>query len=108
MRITKATPDDLDTLIAFRDRAAAWLASRGIDQWQEPWPTGDLMVEGMLRNIEAGETFIVWDDDHTPAATIHQPLGQAGAVDPGGGRRAGALRPQGHRGSCLRRPGPGR
>ena len=28
------------------------------------------MVEGMLRNIEAGETFIVWDDDNTPAATI--------------------------------------
>ena len=27
------------------------------------------MVEGMLRSIEAGETFIVWDDDK-PAATI--------------------------------------
>jgi hypothetical protein len=70
MRIARATPDDLDTLIAFRDQAAAWLASKGIDQWQEPWPTEDLMVEGMLRNIEAGETFIVWDDDDTPAATI--------------------------------------
>jgi GNAT superfamily N-acetyltransferase len=69
MRITRATPDDLDTLVAFRDQAAAWLASRGIDQWQEPWPTEDLMVEGMLRNIQAGETFIVWDDDK-PAATI--------------------------------------
>jgi hypothetical protein len=28
------------------------------------------MVEGMLANVEAGETFIVWDDDETPAATI--------------------------------------
>jgi hypothetical protein len=28
------------------------------------------MVEGMLANIEAGETFIVWDDDNIPAATI--------------------------------------
>src|SRR5215207_4523082 len=54
MRITRATPDDLDTLVAFRDQAAAWLAGKGIDQWQEPWPTEDLMVEGMLRNIEAG------------------------------------------------------
>ena len=71
MRITRATPDDLDILVAFRDQAAAWLASRGIDQWQEPWPTPDLMVEGMLRNIEAGDTFVVWDDDDdTPAATI--------------------------------------
>jgi hypothetical protein len=51
-------------------QAAAWLAGKGIDQWQEPWPTEDLMVEGMLANIEAGETFIVWDDDDTPAATI--------------------------------------
>ena len=50
MRITRATPDDLDTLVAFRDQAAAWLASKGIDQWQEPWPTPDLMVEGMLAN----------------------------------------------------------
>jgi ribosomal protein S18 acetylase RimI-like enzyme len=70
MRITRATPEDLDTLVGFRDQAAAWLASKGIDQWQEPWPTEDLMVEGTLRNIEAGETFIVWDDDDTPAATI--------------------------------------
>ena len=70
MRITRATPNDLDTLVALRDQAAAWLASKGINQWQEPWPTEDLMVEGMLRSIEAGETFIVWDDDHTPAATI--------------------------------------
>jgi GNAT superfamily N-acetyltransferase len=70
MRVTRATPDDLNTLVAFRDQAAAWLANQGIDQWQEPWPTEDLMVEGMLRNIEAGETFIVWDDDDTPAATI--------------------------------------
>jgi ribosomal protein S18 acetylase RimI-like enzyme len=70
MRITRATPDDLDTLVAFRDQAAAWLASKGIDQWQEPWPTPDLMVEGMLANIEAGETYIVWDDDDTRAATI--------------------------------------
>src|SRR5215216_2533826 len=70
MRITRATPADLDTLVTFRDQAAAWLAAKGIDQWQEPWPTEDLMVEGMLRNIEAGETFIVWDDNDTPAATI--------------------------------------
>ena len=70
MRITRANPDDLNTLVAFRDQAAAWLASKDIDQWQAPWPTEDLMVEGMLRNIQAGETFIVWDDDDTPAATI--------------------------------------
>jgi hypothetical protein len=54
MRITRVTPDDLGVLVAFRDQAAAWLAAKGIDQWQEPWPTEGLMVEGMLRNIAAG------------------------------------------------------
>jgi len=69
MLIAPATRDDLRTLVAFRDEAHRWLASRGIDQWAEPWPTEDLMVEGMLRNIEASETFIAWDN-RTPAATI--------------------------------------
>jgi len=68
--IAPAAPEDLSLLIAFRDEAARWLAARGIDQWQEPYPTEDLMEAGMLRNIRAGETFIVWDDDATPAATI--------------------------------------
>jgi GNAT superfamily N-acetyltransferase len=68
MRI--AGRDDLANLVAFRDEAARWLAARGIDQWSEPWPSEDLMAKGMLRNINAGETFIVWDDDGTPAATI--------------------------------------
>src|SRR6266540_2735027 len=70
MHIAPAGRDDLANLIAFRDEAARWLAARGIEQWSEPWPSEDLMVKGMLRNIKAGETFIVWDDDGTPAATI--------------------------------------
>jgi GNAT superfamily N-acetyltransferase len=69
MQITPATAGDLEILIAFRDEASHWLRARGIDQWSRPWPSTDLMAEGMLRNIEAGETFIVWDDG-TPAATI--------------------------------------
>jgi GNAT superfamily N-acetyltransferase len=70
VKIAPAAPEDLSLLIAFRDEAARWLAARGIDQWREPWPTEDLMEEGMLRNIRAGETFIVWNDDGAPAATI--------------------------------------
>jgi hypothetical protein len=38
----------------------------------------------------------------------HQPLRQARAVDTGGGRRAGAVRPQGHGRPRLWRPGPRR
>jgi hypothetical protein len=109
MRITRATPDDLDTLVAFRDQAAAWLAAKGINQWQEPWPTEDLMVEGMLRNIEAGETFIVWDDDNTPAATITINRYAKPELWTEQERTEPALyAQQGHRGSCLRRPRPRR
>jgi hypothetical protein len=32
MRITRATPDDLDALVAFRDQAAAWLATGALFQ----------------------------------------------------------------------------
>ncbi len=69
MEITPAEAGDLEILIAFRDEASRWLRARGIDQWSSPWPSDDLMAEGMLRNIKAGETFIAWDAA-TPAATI--------------------------------------
>jgi hypothetical protein len=70
MRITKATPKTSTPWSPSGTKPPPRLASKGIGQWQEPWPTEDLMVEGMLANIEAGETFIVWDEDETPAATI--------------------------------------
>jgi len=70
MIIAPAVPEDLALLIAFRDEASRWLAARGVDQWTKPWPNEDLMAKGILRNIRAGETFIAWDDDGTPAATV--------------------------------------
>ncbi len=69
MLVAPARPDDLHTLIRFRNDASRWLAARGIDQWSAHWPSEDLMAEGMLRNIQAGETFLVWDGA-VPAATI--------------------------------------
>jgi GNAT superfamily N-acetyltransferase len=69
MIVAPARPDDLQTLVVLRDQASQWLATRGIDQWSAPWPSEDLMAEGILRNIHAGETFIVWDGA-IPAATI--------------------------------------
>jgi hypothetical protein len=68
--IAPAAPEDLGLLVGFRDEAARWLADRSIDQWQEPYPTEDLMEQGMLRSLRAGESLIVWDDEGTPAATI--------------------------------------
>jgi GNAT superfamily N-acetyltransferase len=70
MLITPASPNDLGILLGFRDEASRWLKARGIDQWSEPWPTEDLMAEGMLRSIQAGEVFIVWSDAGEPMATL--------------------------------------
>ena len=59
MIIRSAVPDDLDEVIdLFRD-ASAWLAARGINQWQR-----DPRVEQVRRDIAEGTVF-VGQDDHT-------------------------------------------
>jgi GNAT superfamily N-acetyltransferase len=62
--ITPAQMPDVDTLLAWRHERAAWLAERGEDQWQVPWPRW--AVSGA---VLAGQTWMVWDGD-TPAASI--------------------------------------
>jgi GNAT superfamily N-acetyltransferase len=69
MIVRRATLQDLDTVLAWREEAVAWLAERGIDQWtyptDPPYPTRDRAME----TIAAGQTWIVWDHS-TPIATI--------------------------------------
>ncbi|MFD8667786.1 GNAT family N-acetyltransferase [Streptomyces microflavus] len=64
MIIERATPDDLDILLTFRQEAASWLNALGTDQWQRPYP-----ADRLLRSIEAGVVFMVRDGS-TTAATI--------------------------------------
>lgn len=64
MIITPAQPDDLATLLAFREEAAGWLSELGSDQWRRPYPANRL-----LATIQAGAVFMVRDAD-TTAATI--------------------------------------
>ncbi|MFF8900601.1 GNAT family N-acetyltransferase [Streptomyces lydicus] len=64
MKITSAQPDDVATLLAFREEAAAWLTRIGTDQWQRPYP-----AERLLATIRSGTVFMV-RDGHTTAATI--------------------------------------
>jgi len=69
--IARATRADLDAVIALYDDAAAWLTSRGIQQWRP----GDYTVERARGNIERDEVYLarrkgrsvgkftlVWDD----------------------------------------------
>ena len=47
LTIRKAEPADLDTLEELREEAVAWLASKGLDQWQPGQPrVPDLWAEG--------------------------------------------------------------
>ncbi|MEU6538955.1 GNAT family N-acetyltransferase [Streptomyces sp. NPDC047000] len=73
MRITAAQPQDLSTLLAFREEAAAWLSRRGTDQWQRPYP-----AEKLLESIEAGSVFLVLDGVATVAAVTVTPDAEPG------------------------------
>lgn len=64
MTLGLAKPADVEILLAFRAEAAAWIAERGNDQWSAPFPR-----EELLERIEAGETWMLWDEDQ-PAATV--------------------------------------
>lgn len=65
MIIQPATSADLPTLVELRDQSREWLAAHGSDQWQNPWPTRDAMVERLQTSIDAGETWMVYDGDQT-------------------------------------------
>lgn len=57
-------PDELDVVEALLREASAWLASRGIDQWQYP-PHRDRITEA----LEQGVCFLAFEDGK-PIATI--------------------------------------
>ncbi|MFI1410523.1 GNAT family N-acetyltransferase [Streptomyces sp. NPDC020707] len=64
MKITSATPADLDRLLSFRKEAASWIGKLGSDQWSRPYPADRLQA-----TIEAGTVFMLRDGERT-AGTI--------------------------------------
>jgi hypothetical protein len=74
LTIRKAEPADLDTVDALREEAVAWLASKGLDQWQPGQPrvptratTADAIARGTcyLAYDQAGELVgTITLDDH--------------------------------------------
>lgn len=69
MKLANARPEHVQLLVDFRTEAAEWLADRGIDQWQKPWPSQQGLVDDIAHSVAAGETWILWDDGN-PVATI--------------------------------------
>ncbi|MGA5322231.1 GNAT family N-acetyltransferase [Streptomyces seoulensis] len=64
MKITTATPADLDRLLSFRQEAASWIGKLGSDQWSRPYP-----ADRLLATINAGTVFMLRDGSAT-AGTI--------------------------------------
>jgi GNAT superfamily N-acetyltransferase len=71
--ITKAQPDDLPTLLRFREEAARWLKDRGTDQWSKPYP-----AELLLATIKAGTVFLLRDQGATAGTITLTPDAEGG------------------------------
>lgn len=63
MILVRAELADLSRLLKFRIDAAAWLASRGSDQWSTPFP-----AEHIADSIRRGEVFLAKPFIHSDAA----------------------------------------
>jgi GNAT superfamily N-acetyltransferase len=71
MRIACAepTPENLRTLLDLIEDARYWLALKDTDQWRNPWPNEAERDARVLRGLQRGTTWIVWDGA-VPAATV--------------------------------------
>lgn len=63
MRIRRAHPSDLDTVVRLRDDMKRELGRRGLDQWQADWPDRATMIAGFAADVEAGTTWFAEHDD---------------------------------------------
>lgn len=69
MRIAQAAPEHLDVILGLIEDARTWLQGKDTNQWAVPWPDRATRDARVLRGLENGKTWIVWDDD-VPAATV--------------------------------------
>lgn len=69
MRIARATATDLPIILDLIEEASGWLQLKDTDQWQKPWPDKDGRNARVLKGLEGGCTWIVWDGE-VPAATV--------------------------------------
>ena len=53
MNVKRAGAGEVDKVVAVLSEAAAWLRSRGIEQWPDPYP-----AEWVAASVERGETYL--------------------------------------------------
>jgi hypothetical protein len=71
MQIACAEPtqEHLTAILGLIEEASGWLALKDTDQWANPWPDEKARDDRVLRGLQGGKTWIVWDGD-IPAATV--------------------------------------
>jgi ribosomal protein S18 acetylase RimI-like enzyme len=69
-RVQRAAESDFDIVISLIDGVTQWLRSKGTDQWQKPWPSIEGRNARVKLSLSLGKTWIVWDGNDLPAATI--------------------------------------
>jgi len=69
MRIARAEPADLPTVLGLIEDARDRLKMKDTDQWVRPWPDKEARDARVLRGLQGGKTWVVWDED-IPAATV--------------------------------------
>ena len=66
IRMRRALPEDVDTVLGLHAEASGWLASKGIDQWQ-PTAAGnrtrDKVRESVERNVAEGTCWLAYVGD---------------------------------------------
>ena len=67
--LRRATERDHDVIIGLIDEAADWLRTKKTDQWTEPWPSEEDRRHRIMRDLQAGKTWIAWDGN-SPVATL--------------------------------------
>jgi GNAT superfamily N-acetyltransferase len=69
LTLRRATERDREVIISLIDKAADWLRTMNTDQWSEPWPSEEDRRHRIMRDLQAGKTWIAWDGD-SPVATL--------------------------------------
>ena len=67
--LAEATDDNLNAILRLIRQASGWLADKGTDQWQTPWPNEEGRDARVRRGLEVGATWIVWAGKRA-AATV--------------------------------------
>lgn len=62
----KAVPDDLPGMLALVGQARAYIATLGIDQWQDGYPSEDILAE----DIQLGRIYVYDDDGAIASITV--------------------------------------